>query len=124
MPTIRHHLIANHAFSLASSRHVNTLRAAVMDGQECGQLLRTITAHILHNFFYVKAARFLSQDHLTHRAHLTAPSISTMTINIYCCVHVGTTGAICEFCKVESVQNKNAPSESRVLKSVRIDEII
>ena len=75
-------------------------------------------------FFCVKAARFLSQDHQTHRAHLTAPSISTMTISIYCCVHVGTTGAICKICKVESVQNKNAPSESRVLKSVRIDEII
>ena len=47
-----------------------------------------------------------------------------MTISNYYCVHVGTTGAICEFRKVESVQNKNAPGESRVLKSVRIDEII
>ena len=56
--------------------------------------------------FYVRAAQFLSQDHSTHRAFLTTASISSMAISISCCVHVGTTSAICEFCKVESVQAK------------------
>ena len=100
MPRIRTcHFVANHAFCFGKFEPREHF-TRINDGRP--RAWKRSPHKFCTSSFHARAAQFLSQDHSIHRSFLTTPSISSMTMPARC----WTTSAMCEFCKIESVQLK------------------